>query len=253
MQTPNCSWLPPPTNLTLADDEVHVWLAPLDLPSSHVQLLRGILTADELGRADRFHFAQAQRHFIAGRGILRTILGRYLTVAPEHIRFCYNRYGKPFLTSDLDHHKLNFNLSHSDGLALYAITRMREIGIDLERIRTNFAYEQIAEQFFSAGEVAILRTVPATMKPKAFFNCWTRKEAYIKARGQGLALPLDSFEVSLVPGEPARLLAVRGGLQKGSHWTLQELRPGYGYVGALAVKGCNCRPKFWQWPNKIAG
>ena len=247
MATCNCLWFPPPIKLTLAEDEVHVWRAALDLPSAQVQYLREILTADELSRADRFHFEKGQRHFIVGRGILRTILGRYLSVAPGHLRFCYNHHGKPFLTSEFDHHKLNFNLSHSNGLALYAIARGREIGIDLERIRTNFEYEKIAERFFSPREVATLHTIPAEIKAEAFFNCWTRKEAYIKAQGEGLSLPLHSFDVSYTPGEPARLLATRDDPQEASRWALQELMPGDGYVGALAVKGCDWRHKCWQW------
>jgi 4'-phosphopantetheinyl transferase len=247
MATHNHLWCLPPAQLTLADDEVHVWRAALDLPSGQVQYLRGSLTADELGRAERFHSEKGRQQFIAGRGILRTILSRYLAIAPGHHRFCYNQDGKPLLAPEFDHYRLNFNLAHSNGLALYAIARGREIGIDLEQIRTNFECEEIAERFFSPVEVAILRTISAEMKAEAFFNCWTRKEAYIKAQGEGLSLPLHSFDVSYAPGEPARVLATRDDPQEAARWTLQELIPGDGYVGALAVEGCDWRHKCWQW------
>jgi 4'-phosphopantetheinyl transferase len=232
-------WLPPPTNLNLTNHEVHVWRAALDLASSQVKHLRGILTTDELDRAERFHFDKDRRYFIAGRGLLRTILSRYLSVPPENLRFCYNSYGKPSLAPEFDHHRLNFNLSHSDGLALYAITRNREIGIDLERIRTNIEYEELAKRFFSPREVAVFRTIPAEMKARTFFSCWTRKEAYIKAQGQGLSIPLDSFDVSLVPGKPAMLLTVRNKPREVSHWTLQDLKLGDGFVGTIAVRTRN--------------
>jgi 4'-phosphopantetheinyl transferase len=128
--------------------------------------------------------------------------------------------------------------------------RGREIGIDVERIHTNFDYEDIAERFFSPSEIAALRTISADSKPKAFFDCWTRKEAYIKAQGDGLSLPLYSFDVSFAPDGPARFLAIRKNKQKASNWTLHELTPGNGYVGALAVEGCDWKYKYWQWAEK---
>ena len=125
-----------------------------------------------------------------------------------------------------------------------------EIGVDVERVRSNFEYEEIAERFFSANEVAILRTIPAEQKLEAFYNCWTRKEAYIKAHGKGLSLPLDSFDVSFAPGEPPILLMTRDEPQESSHWTLVDLQPGPGYVGALAVKGTGCRFRYWEWNQR---
>lgn len=240
-------WLPPPTNLALSDNEVHVWRATLNVPSLHIQSLRESLSVDELDKADRFHFEIDRKHFTVGRGILRTILGRYLSLDPAHLRFRYNQYGKPFLASKFDQYLLNFNLSHSGGLALYAFTRDREVGIDLERIRTDVEYDEIAARFFSPREVAVLRTIPAERKPEAFYNCWTRKEAYIKAHGQGLSLPLDSFDVSFAPWEPPMILNTKEEPQEASRWILQELLPGDGFVGALAIKGQDdCRFKYWQ-------
>jgi 4'-phosphopantetheinyl transferase len=243
-------WLPPPTNLILSSDEVHVWRAWLNLPASQIHRLRRTLATDELERAGRFYFEKDRQHFIAGRGLLRLILGRYLKTAPGQLRFRYSDYGKPALVLNPGQAplqaRLNFNVSHSYGLALYAVTLGREVGLDLEKIRSDLEYEEIAERFFSSQESAVLRKLPAEVKPQAFFNCWTRKEAYIKARGEGLSLPLDQFDVSLVPGEPARLLDVREDSQEASRWSLYALTPASGYVAALAVEGSDWRLKCWQ-------
>ena len=247
METLTPLWSPAPEVLIVDDQEVHVWRAQLDLPSSQVQRLRGILTEDEVDRANRFSFEILRQRFIAARGTLRSILSRYIPVSPGQLRFNYNQYGKPLLAAAFHSHLLHFNLSHSGSMALYAITRNMEIGVDVERVRSNFEYEEIAERFFSANEVAILRTIPAEQKLEAFYNCWTRKEAYIKAHGKGLSLPLDSFDVSFAPGEPPMLLTTSDEPQEGSHWTLVDLQPGPGYVGALAVKGTGCRFRYWEW------
>lgn len=245
--TNDCLWLRPPAGLALSSNEVHVWRATLDLTASCVQSLQHTLTADELSRAARFYFQKDRQHFIVARGLLRAILSRYLDMEPGQLRFCYSDYGKPSLAPTSGQKTLSFNLSHSDGLALYAMTRGRETGIDLEHVRSVAEAEQIAERFFSAQEKAVFRALPASLKHKAFFTCWTRKEAYIKARGEGLSLPLHQFDVSLVPGEPAALLNVRGDPQEVSRWSLRELIPAPGYVAALVVKGHNWRLACWQW------
>src|SRR5215216_1086042 len=247
METLNHVWSPAPKDLILADHEVHVWRAQLELPSSQVQRLRGILTDDELDRAKRFSFERDRQRFIAARGILRCILSRYTTIYPSHLRFYYNPYGKPFLAPEFSSYLLNFNLSHSDSMALYAITRNMEIGVDVERVRSDFDYEEIAKRFFSANEVAILHTIPTEKKLEAFYTCWTRKEAYIKAYGKGLSLPLDSFDVSFAPWEPAMLLITKVEPQERSLWTLLDVEPGPGYRGALAVKGIGCSFRYWEW------
>ena len=169
------------------------------------------------------------------------ILGRYLGVHPRKLHFFYGANGKPELATVAGDETLRFNLSHSDGLALLAVTRGRQIGVDLERIRKDLAGEQIAARFFSPRETAELHAVPGNAKPAAFFNCWARKEAFIKATGEGLSCPLDLFDVSLVPGEPAALLSVRGDSQEASRWALRELMAGSGYAAALAVEGDDWR------------
>jgi 4'-phosphopantetheinyl transferase len=240
-------WSPAPNDLTLADNEVHVWRAQLELSFSQMQQLSVILTDDELDRANRFSFEIDRQRFIAARGILRSILSRYTTIYPGHLRFSYNQYGKPFLAPEFSSYQLNFNLSHSDNMALYAITRNREIGIDVERVRSDVEYEEIAKQFFSVNERAILCMIPTEKKLEAFYNCWTRKEAYIKAHGEGLSLPLDSFDVSVSLWESPRLLNTKDEPQECSLWSVMDLRPGLGYVGALAVKGIGCRFSYWEW------
>ena len=247
METLKHLWSPAPNDLILADHEVHVWRAQVELPSSQVQQLRGILTDDELGRADRFYFEIDRRRFIAARATLRSILSCYLAIYPGHLRLYYNQYGRPYLGPEFSSSLLNFNLSHSGSMALYAITRNMEIGVDVERVRSDLEYEEIAKRFFSLNEVAILRTIPTEKKLEAFYNCWTRKEAYIKAHGKGLSLPLDSFDVPFAAWELPKLLIAKDEPQERSLWTLLDLKPGFGYIGALAVQGIGCRFRFWEW------
>ncbi len=247
--TPDTPWSSPPKKLILGHDEVHVWRAALNTKESRIQSLRRTLTADERARAERFHFQKDRDQFTVARGVLRVILGRYLDVDPSRLRFSYSPYGKPSLERESGGGDLCFNLSHAGEMALYAVTRGREIGIDVEPIRTDFANEQIAERFFSPREVAALRALSGNMQPQAFFNCWTRKEAYIKARGEGLSLPLDQFDVSLVPGETAALLNTSGDPQEVFRWSLREVAPAAGYVAAVAVEGDDWQLKCWQWPE----
>lgn len=240
-------WRCPPADLVLADDDVHVWRASLNPSAEHVRDLQRTLTPDEQERAARFRFQRDRDHFIVARGVLRAILGRYLGVEPSQLRFCYSSYGKPALAEKFGRKKLNFNLAHSHELALYAVTRGRTVGIDLEYMRADLAGEQIAERFFSPREVAVLRTLPRNKQEEAFFNCWTRKEAYVKAIGEGLSMPLDQFDVSLVPGEPALLVSTHKDPREAARWSLRALAPGSGYVAALAVEGHTWRLTCWQW------
>jgi 4'-phosphopantetheinyl transferase len=242
------SWLSPPTDLALPGDEVHVWRASLDLPAPSVQSLQRTLAADELSRVERLNFPRDRQRFIVARGTLRAILSRYLDMDPGQLRFRYGDHGKPSVVPTSGQETLHFNLSHSNGLALYAVARDRQIGIDLERMCPVAEAEQIAERFFSAREKAVFRTLPADLKCEAFFTCWTRKEAYIKARGAGMSLPLDQFDVSLIPGEPAVLLSTRGDPREALRWSLRELTPGPGYVAALVVEGHGWHLVRWQLP-----
>jgi surfactin synthase thioesterase subunit/phosphopantetheinyl transferase len=231
----------------LAADEVHVWRIPLEQPPDYLEALRQTLSTDEMERAGRFYFEKDQRHFVAGRGILRIVLGRYLGRAPERLAFSYNPQGKPALAGDVAG-ALSFNLAHSHGLALLAVARRGQIGVDVERIRPEFAGEQVAERFFSPAEVASLRSLPGDRRHEAFFACWTRKEAYLKATGMGLSLPLDCFDVTVIPGQAA-LLATRHDPAAAQRWSLRDLEPGPGYAGAVAAEGRGWRLWCGDWPG----
>jgi len=230
-------WKIPLPDLQLSKGDIHIWRADLDLPITGFQKLYQTLSIDERVRAERFHFEKDRRRFIVGRGTLRTILGCYLNVEPSRLQFCYGKNGKPALADTFGKGVILFNMSDSEGLALYAFTRDHEIGVDIEHIRDIPEMDQIAERFFSARENAVFRSLPESKKREAFFNCWTRKEAFIKAKGEGLGLGLDQFEVSLAPGERAALLSTNGDPQEASRWSLRELDPGPGFTAALAVQG----------------
>ena len=241
------TWSFPPADLTLLSNDVHVWQIYLDQPASRLQQLAQTLSVDEQSKAERFYFEKDRKHFIVGRGFLRLILGRYLGIEPSQLQFCYGSRGKPDLAEIFSGSKLRFNLSHSHGLALYAFTCDRSVGVDIECIRPMPAAEQIVERFFSPREHSVFCSLPQNQKLEAFFNCWTRKEAYIKAIGDGLAHPLDRIEVSLTPGEPARLLSIEGNTHEASRWSLLELKPTSGYVAALVVEGSAWCLARWQW------
>jgi 4'-phosphopantetheinyl transferase len=251
ISSPGPSWLVAPQNPCMEKDEIHVWLICLDQSPLESQGLYSLLAPEESERASRFHFDRHRERFIVAHLSLRLILGRYLRQRPEQLRFRSNAYGKPALDVEEGDgggggEPFHFNLSHSEDMALLAIGRGRAVGVDLECVRADFAYEQIAERFFSPRETATLGSLPPELQPEAFFNCWTRKEAYIKARGEGLSLALDGFEVSLIPGERAALLNVRDDPEETARWSLRELSVGPGYAAALAVEGHDWRLRCWR-------
>jgi 4'-phosphopantetheinyl transferase len=237
-------WCQPPDALRLSDGQVHVWRISLDTPLAVLESLWQTLSADEQERANRYRFARDRQAFIARRGRLRDLLGRYLGHDPASLQFSYNPYGKPALQPEVAG-QLYFNLSHSQGQALFAFARQVEIGVDLERLRSDFDYFELAERFFSSGERAELTALPLAIRPQAFFLCWTRKEAFIKAHGEGLSLALDNFDVSLTPGKPARLVATRAGLEAPDQWSLFNLEPAPDYLAALAVRAQGCKLHCW--------
>jgi 4'-phosphopantetheinyl transferase len=238
------TWALPPAKQTLDKDDVHIWRAPLDVPS--LQRYKDCLAEDEISRANRFVFQKDRDHYIAARGQLRHLLSLYLPQKPGEFQFNYSSYGKPSLGDD---HELNFNLSHSGKLVLYAFTHRRELGVDIEFIKPDFTGIDIAEHYFSANEVAVFRSLPEHTRHDAFFTCWTRKEAYIKAIGEGLSCPLDQFDVAFAPGETPKLLANRANPREVTRWSLHELTPGAGYKAALCVEGLGLRLSCWQFPT----
>lgn len=232
--------------MELSPDEVHVWCASLDQPITQIQMLSETLSPDERMRAERFHFEKDRSHFVVNKGMLRTILGRYLSVEPDKLQFCYEKHGKPALADISGNGRICFNSSRSGGLALYAFTRNREIGVDIEHIHDISEMGQIVERFFSKRERVVFRSLPESKKKEAFFNCWTRKEALVKAIGDGLYCSLDQFDVSLSPGEPAKLLRIKGDLKEVSRWSIQDLRPASEFAAACAVEGL-CQFRWYQW------
>jgi len=208
-------------------------------------VLAQFLSPDEQLRASRFHFQRDRDRFIAARGILRVILGRYVAAPPDQLTISYGPRGKPFLAGR-EGGSLRFNLSHSHGLALYALVLDRNVGIDVEALRTLRDAEQIAERFFSPLERAEFRSLPQDQKQHGFFFCWTQKEAFIKAVGDGLSLALDRFDVSISPHEAARLLRIDGDPERASHWVMQSLNPAPGFLGALACDGSH-QLVLWEW------
>lgn len=238
-------WPTPPDHLSLDAKDVHIWRASLEQSSTTVESLRQLLSPDEQSRADRFHFEKDRRHFTTARGYLRTLLGSYLGLAPREIRFSYTEYGKPALATDLDQ-RLNFNLAHSGGLALYAFTRIGEVGIDLEYIRPEFTGDDIARRYFSPGEVASLNQLPETSRHQAFFDCWTRKEAFIKAKGLGLSLGLNQFDVTLDPEQPAALLQTRWDETEAARWSLRAIAAGPEYAAAVALQAHGWQASYWE-------
>jgi 4'-phosphopantetheinyl transferase len=235
-------WLIPAAIPGRAGNEVHVWRASLDLDSNKLFCLEETLGQDERARAERFNSERARNHFVAARGILRNLLGRYLESPPQSIQFCYGSNGKPSISRSTAGHPLRFNLSHSHGLVLIGITHKREIGMDVELIRPEVAGEEIARRYFSQKEFEELSRLPMGMKAAGFFRCWTRKEAYIKARGEGLSIPLKSFSVSLED-------SVQEVLRSPDHmeWCLQSLEPQSDYAGAVVAEGNEMQVRYLNW------
>ena len=245
------SWNSPPQNLTLDINEIHVWRVSLARTETCLQNLQQTLSTDEQTKAEHFHFPKGRSQFIVSRGALRAILSRYLHINPSHLRFEYNPYGKPSLIASQNGDTLRFNLSHSRGITLIAITKNRDIGIDIEGINPKFPCLEIAEKFFTPLESYVLRSLSEHLQPTAFFTCWTRKEAYIKAVGKGLSIPLDQFDVTLAPGEPAALLNIEQNPEEASRWSLIELIPSSDMVGAVAVAGHCWKLHCWQWTGEF--
>ena len=221
----------------IAHDEVRVRCGSLDQPDWRIGRYSRILSPDERQRADRYQFETDRRHFIAARAFLRMLLGRYLEVAPDQITFRVSVNGKPELTAVPGGTDLRFSYSHSRGLALCAVTRERRVGVDLEARRPLHDVEEIARLCLSPRENVALSSVHPDCRELAFLHCWTRKEAYLKATGEGLTLPPERVEVSIIPDEPAALLAVNGDPGAASRWSLRPLCSGPDYVATLAVEG----------------
>ena len=231
--------------LPLPEDEVQLWRIDLEAVGADESRWQRALSPDERARAARFHFSRDRQRFVATRALLRTILASYLSADPNGLTFSHSQKEKPSLGPASADSGVMFNVSHSGGIALLAFTRRREVGVDVEQVRRDSDLETIARRFFSTHEQNRLSALPAQEKVEAFFRCWTRKEAYIKATGDGLSLPLSQFDVSLASEEKNALLATRPDASEAARWLLQEVPGGPGYIAALCVRGQDWKLKDW--------
>jgi len=238
-------WQEAPAELTLQDTDVHVWQTSLVQSEDYVARLFQILSPEEQAKAKRFRFPELQKHYIVGRGVLRELLGKYLNVPGATLEFAYGPQGKPMLAGAFAGHAIRFNVSHSGELALYAVTVGREVGVDIEYMKDLEEAESIAEHFFSPREVESLLSLPSEQRHEAFFNCWSRKEAFIKVTGKGVSYGLDKFAVTLAPNEPARLLWVESA--DASNWELHALDAAERYKAALCVEGTGVTLSCFGW------
>jgi 4'-phosphopantetheinyl transferase len=232
--------------MTIGARDVHIWHARLDWAAADIRRVESWLSADERQRAHRFRFDRDRNRFIVRRAVLRALLGEHLGIAASSVAFVYGAHGKPAVAAPFDRRRLSFSASHSQDLAAVGVALDRPLGVDVEWMKPLVDLEAIARRFFAEREVIALKRVAPEERVQAFFNCWTRKEAFVKASGEGLTRPLDSFEVSLAPDEPARLLYSADAHER-SQWTLQTFAPAPGYVGAIAAAGHDWALRCTEW------
>ena len=244
--TSSSTWLDPPSALLLPAGEVHIWRAGLDAPVVEEQLSQ-VHSVDEIERASRFRFPRDRNRYLVGRAMLRSILARYLACAPGDLCFRYGASGKPMLADTFKGETLEFNVSHSGEYAIYAVARDQKVGIDIEHMRVDMPYEQIAAQFFSPEENRHLRSLPESLRRTAFYFIWTRKEAYVKARGEGLSLPLDRFDVLTPEPYPAFTPFLIRDVVVESPWSVQDLEAFADYASSLVIEGAFPLLYCWQW------
>ncbi len=233
-------WSSFPTDFGLAQNETHVWLAGLDNAATSLEPFADCLSVAERDRAARFKFPPDRRRYLIAHAALRSVLGMYLSVQPDEIEFSSGPVGKPKLTPNFAGSEIEFNLSHSGELALIAVTRGGAVGIDIERIQEDFAFESVAQRFFTSREVAALQVLPPEFRREAFYKCWTGKEALMKGKGLGLSGSLDEVRIRLTATGVRVTSTVRD-------WSLTELSPIGGYAAALAIKKIDVEPRCYRW------
>jgi 4'-phosphopantetheinyl transferase len=244
-------WPLPRSDLSLSGNEVHVWCACLNQPDTCAGHMAQTLSADELERAERFHFLQHRDQFIVAHGLLRKLLADYTHIESDRITFEYGKNGKPFLSKNSGGDKIRFNISHSNEYALFAFVFDRDIGVDLEYIKALKDMDEVAEQVFSAKEIAVLRSLPEADKKACFFKFWTRKEAYLKATGEGFSADLDAIDVSSCSDNSSVFVDSEKNVAEKTHWTIQDLRPSLGYAAAFVVEGDSAMHYCWRIPDSF--
>jgi 4'-phosphopantetheinyl transferase len=240
----------PPMPASLAEGDVHVWRIDLDAGAADHRLWAA-LSPDEVARAARFHFERDRARFVVARAALRRILEDYLGTGPAAIAFVYGSHGKPALARPWSESGVCFNLSHSQEVGLCAVTRDRRIGVDVERIRPLDDMQYLAGRVFSASERAALHRLPPSARLAGFFNAWTRKEAFIKALGEGLSHPLERFDVTLAPDVPARIERIDGDPRRAARWALCAVEVDDEHVGAVAVEAPPPALQLRRWPEDL--
>lgn len=227
---------------SLADDEVHIFYADVDSLICCAGILENTLSDTENLRKDRFRFWKDKSSYIVSRGLLRVILGAYLGDEPKKLVFINGPHGKPMLDGGYQD-AIRFSVSHSNRRALYAINRGREIGVDIEKIRPEFSFEEISDKYFSPREAAFLRTRPVPDREKVFFSFWTLKEAFMKGTGKGFSLPLDRFEIT---NDPPKVVSLEGDSEAAARWSIRSMHLEPGYAAALAVEGPDLPIRCWK-------
>lgn len=223
--------------------DVQAWFAHLDDVSVDEACCYRLLSSEEQNRAGRFAFCDDRRRYIVSHAALRSVLASHLLVLPEELQFSIGLNGKPSLTAMPGHPRIEFNLSHSQGMAAIAVARERRIGVDVEWVRHDFPFADVARQFFSAEEIVGLIALPTRLQRLAFYQCWTAKEALAKATGTGLDGQLNLTEIVRTRGDIVRIKSTMPG------WNLSELQPGRGYVGAMAIEGEECEVRCFRWQS----
>jgi 4'-phosphopantetheinyl transferase len=248
MGAPEIVWPPGPTRGQLDEGSVAIWCADLDGPAGLAHAVRSVLSPEELTSAQRIQSALHRERFVVTRGLLRLILAAYLEEAPWDLAFAAGARGKPELSGPPGIKPLHFSASRSGSLALFAVTAIAAVGVDLEQVCPLPDMNDIVARCFSDRENATFRALPEAHRVAAFYRAWTCKEAYLKATGEGIGDHLARVEVSLRPDEPPRLLAVDGNTERAAVWSLTTFVPADQWMGALAVRNPPCPLQCWSWP-----
>lgn len=230
--------------MTLLPKTIHFWYSRFDLDNSRLPYYNTLLSNDEKRKANKFRFLVDRQKYATFRGILRILLSRYLDKNPEEILFKYGAFGKPDVETNT---AMRFNISHSGSMAVFGFVQNYDIGVDVEKIKNDFNALELATNFFSEEEIKALSRTNENERFQAFYRCWTRKESFIKAVGQGLSYPLDSFAVSMDNDHTAEFLRIEGILQPEPIWQLHSFRPAEGYIAALSIKGNPDNIQFFDW------
>lgn len=245
------TWSEPPPKIELGANQVHLWRALLARERLSQKAAWSILSEDEKQRAQRYKVGRDREHFVARRGILRFLLGKYLNIPAMHVRFSYTSYGKPLLSGEFTNDRLQFNLSHSEGQALYAFTGFSRVGVDLEKIQADPAVLELAQEYFSPDEMKSLDLLPFEERMRAFFQCWTRKEALLKAHGMGLMISPEQIEVNFGSECLGQIPAVYGELEPLKRFRVANIDVGKDFAAALALEGQAHLVYCWQFRGLI--